>query len=116
MMRTDMIVTATAATLLWIAMPALSDDIFNQADGDGNGTIDSEEFRAHMVDTFYLAVTVRDRVLEGGELDVVNRDRLPDADKNGDGMLDLREFLNTTNADFDARDRNGNDSLDPGEL
>ena len=108
--------SVSAAMLFCLSSPVLSSEMFDQADTDGNGAIDTEEFRTHMIDTFYLSDSDKNGVLNDAELDVVNQDRLPDADKNADSVLDLREFLNSTNMDFDARDENDNDLLEPGEV
>ena len=107
--------------LVMIAALAFSGAVMAQsdlgrADGDGNGKVDYEEFRAHMVDTFYQADRSRDGKLGGEELEVLSADRIPDADKNGDGGLDLKEFLNSTGADFRAADKNRNHLLEPNEL
>ena len=106
----------SAAMFCWLVSPALSNDRFDQADADGNGSIDTEEFRDHMIDTFYLSDSDRNGVLNDSELDVVNQDRLPQADSNADSVLDLRESLNSTSMDFDAQDKNDNDLLEPGEI
>ena len=110
------LVFASAAMFLGLALPVVSDDMFNQADADGDGFIDTEEFRDHMIDTFYLSDFDRNGMLNDSELDVVNQERLPEADKNADNALDLREFLNSTSMDFDAQDKNDNDLLEPGEI
>lgn len=89
---------------------------FEYADADGDGTIDYEEFRAHMVDTFYRADPNRDGELADGELDVLNASRIPDADEDGDGRLDLKEFLNATGIDFHAADGDRDYQLDPEEV
>jgi Ca2+-binding EF-hand superfamily protein len=89
---------------------------FAHADADGDGKIDYEEFRSHMVNTYYRADRNRDGVLKGDELKVLNAGRIPDADRNGDGRLDLKEFLNSTAADFRAADKNRDNVLGPEEL
>ena len=108
--------SVSAAMLLCLSSPVLSSEMFDQADTDGNGAIDTEEFRDHMIDTFYLSDSDRNGVLNDSELDVVNQDRLPQADSNADSVLDLRESLNSTSMDFDAQDKNDNDLLEPGEI
>ena len=116
MKDSKILLPACVAMMVWSSSPVLSSEMFNQADIDGNGAIDTEEFRDHMIDTFYLSDSDRNGVLNDDELNVVNQDRLPDADKNADSVLDLREFLNSTSMDFDARDKNDNDLLEPGEI
>ncbi len=94
----------------------MADPDFTRADANGDGKIDHEEFRSHMVNTFYRADRNRDGALKGGELKVLNSERIPDADRNGDGRLDLKEFLNSTSADFRAADKDRNHVLGPEEL
>jgi hypothetical protein len=69
-----------------------------------------------MVDTFFHADIDRDGMLAGDELAVLNQSRLDGADKNSDGALNLREFLNSTSVDFYSSDVNGNKLLDNDEL
>ncbi len=94
----------------------VADPGFARADANGDGKIDYEEFRSHMVNTFYRADRNRDGMLKGEELGVLNSDRITDADRNGDGGLNLKEFLNTTSADFRAADKNRDHVLGPAEL
>ncbi len=89
---------------------------FSQVDTDGNGKIDHEEFRSHMLDTFYRADVNRDGALSGNELNELNSKRVPTADKNGDGRIDMKEFLNATSADFRAADTNRDNVLSPDEV
>ena len=105
-----------AATFLISSGYATADEMFEQADSDGNGAIDTEEFRTHMVDTFFLADDDRDGLLKGEELKIVNQERLAEADKDSDGDLDLTEFLNSTSFDFDVSDTDHDDMLGPDEL
>ena len=45
------------------------------------------------------------------ELAVLNQSRLDDTNKDNDGALNLREFLNSTTADFYSSDANGDNLL-----
>lgn len=94
----------------------LAEPGFARADTNGDGNIDYEEFRSHMVNTFYRADRDRNGTLEGDELKVLNSERVPDTDRNGDGRLTLKEFLNSTGADFRAADKNRNHVLGLEEL
>jgi Ca2+-binding EF-hand superfamily protein len=101
-----------------LSVPAFSSaqTMFDQADRDGNGTIDYEEFREHMNDVFYHADDNRDGVLAGDELDIMNKARIPASDSNGDSELELREFLNSTGADFHSADKNRDNLISEDEL
>jgi hypothetical protein len=103
-------------TLLSIPVFSGAQSLFDQADRNGNGTIDYEEFREHMNDVFYHADDNRDGVLTGDELDIMNKARIPASDSNDDSELELREFLNSTGADFRSADRNHDNLLSEDEL
>ncbi len=110
------VLALTLLGLVALSGAAMADPGFARADANGDGKIDFEEFRSHMVNTFYRADRNRDGALKGDELKVLNANRIPDADRNGDGRLDLKEFLNTTSADFRAADKNRNHVLGSEEL
>jgi len=95
---------------------ASAQSLFEQADRDNNDVIDYEEFREHMTEVFYHADVDRDGTLEGDELNIMNKARVPDSDTDGDSELELREFLNTTGADFRSADRNRDNLLSEDEL
>ncbi len=114
--RTPVFVVLTMLGLVALSGAVMAKSYFVRADANGDGKIDYEEFRSHMVNTFYRADHNRDGALKGDELKVLNADRIPDTDRNGDGRLDLKEFLNSTSADFRAADKNRDHVLDPQEL
>ena len=101
---------------LAISGEVLAQSGLRHADTDRDGQVDYEEFRSHMVDTFYRADQNRDGKLEGDEFKRLNTNRIRNADKNRDGGLDLREFLNATSADFRSADKNRNHVLGVDEV
>ncbi len=106
----------TMLSLLAMSGAVMAQSGFARADANGDGKIDYEEFRSHMVNAFYRADRNRDGVLKGDELKVLNAERIPSVDRNGDGRLDMKEFLNSTSADFRAKDKNRDHVLSPKEL
>ena len=89
---------------------------FAASDRDGNGSLDSEEFRDRMVETFYLLDKNGDGHLTTGELPAASRADFNAADRNGDGRLVLKEFLVVHFFSFRAADTNGDGVLSRAEV
>ncbi len=111
------------AAFLWAApgsgqalLAAGGQSDFAASDRDGNGTLDSEEFRDRMVETFYLMDKNGDGHLTMDELPAASRQDFAAADKNGDGRLVLTEFLIIHFFSFRAADTNGDGVLSPAEV
>ena len=99
-----------------LAMAAGAQSDFAASDRDGNGTLDSEEFRDRMVETFYLLDRNGDGHLTMEELPAGSREGFDAADKNGDGRLVMKEFLIVHFFSFRAADTNGDGVLSRAEV
>ena len=118
------LIPAAFLALLFLAMPgaataalaAGAQSDFAASDRDGNGSLDSEEFRDRMVETFYLLDKNGDGHLTMDELPAASRADFKAADKNGDGRLVLKEFLIVHFFSFRAADTNGDGVLSPAEV
>jgi len=97
-----------------LAAGAQSD--FAASDRDGNGSLDSEEFRDRMVETFYLLDKNGDGHLTIDELPAGSREDFNAADHNGDGRLVMKEFLIIHFFSFRAADTNGDGVLSSAEV
>lgn len=91
------------------------ENAFNETDRDKDNRIDTEEFRARMVETFYFADANLDGVLVAAEITTVGRVVFRTADENNDGKLTLTEFLVVQIKYFEALDQNEDGELDAAE-
>ena len=97
--RLAVMISAVLLAALFLAMPgagtaalaAGGQSDFAASDRDGNGTLDSEEFRDRMVETFYLLDKNGDGHLTMDELPAASHQDFAAADKNGDGVLSRAE-------------------------
>ncbi len=96
----------TSATLLFFALslPAAADHhepatdlrtAFSEADGDGNGHIDREEFHLRVVELFFHADLDKNGFVTPKEIDEVTlfHENIEATDRNGDGRISLHEFV-----------------------
>lgn len=120
---TGLVPAALFAAFFWVApgagqalLAAGGQSGFAASDRDGNGTLDSEEFRDRMVETFYLMDKNGDGHLTMNELPAASRKDFAAADQNGDGRLVLKEFLVIHFFSFRAADTNGDGVLSPAEV
>lgn len=125
MHRTGMITFLAGAMLVlsgavWAAEPAKPFDpraAFAEADTNGDGQLDHEEFYARMVDTFFAADTNKDGFLSPEEYA-----KLPfsqsfnDADTNHDGRISLPEFVRNRFRQFEGADSNHDGQLSLDEV
>lgn len=89
---------------------------FNESDQDGNGTLDHEEFRHRMVETFYLLDKNGDGHLTMNEISGAPKKDFTAADRNGDRRLAMKEFLVIRFLGFKSADRNGDGVLSQAEV
>jgi Ca2+-binding EF-hand superfamily protein len=92
------------------------DTDFSDADRNGDGRVDRDEYEKRMVEVFYLADANKDGVLEIEEVEVAERQVFERADTDHNGKVTLREFLVVRMADFDAADTNHDGVLSKGEV
>jgi hypothetical protein len=115
----------TLALLAGLALPlALSaqtapidlGQAFKDADRNGDGRLDREEFRLLMIETFYFRDTNRDGYLVVTEVSQINPEIFRNADTSGDGRLSLQEYIDAALKDFENADADRNGGLDLQEL
>ena len=110
------LVLSSITCCLIVVGSASAQSVFSQADRDNNNVIDREEFRDHMMETFYHADENKDGHLSEDELSALNAKRLNSTDSDGNGSVSLNEFLNATGADFDTADKNNDNNIAESEL
>ena len=98
------------------ALAAGAQSDFAASDRDGNGSLDSEEFRDRMVETFYLLDGNNDGHLTMDDIPNAPRKDFNAADRNGDGRLVMKEFLVIHFMSFRAADTNGDGVLSRAEV
>ena len=106
----------SALILSQAALAAGDQSAFDETDKDGDGTIDHEEFRLRMVETFYFLDENGDGFLVIMEVPGTSENDFAKADENGDRRFDMNEYLVIRFLGFTAADSNGDGGLDRGEV
>jgi len=105
------VVIAPAAARAQLPSPQELRQQFQEADRNGDGKIDREEFYRRSVDLFYFLDKDRKGYLVIVDLRGLTPEDFKAADRNGDGKLTLDEFLNGRFRIFDLADTNGDGVL-----
>ena len=84
---------------------------FQEADQNGDGKIDRDEFYRRSVDLFYFLDKNRKGYLVIIDIRGMSPEDFKAADRNGDGKLTLDEFENGRFRAFEAADTNGDGVL-----
>ena len=77
---------------------------FTQADRNGDGKIDREEFHRMAVESFYFRDKGKKGYLVVEELPETSREAFRSANRKADGRLTLDEYVNALFIDFDKAD------------
>ena len=80
-------------------------NVFDVTDTNHDGKITPEEYRARMVEVFFLLDRGKKGYLVKGDLLGVSDEAFRAANKNGDGKLSLKEYLDARMKDFEAADK-----------
>lgn len=93
--------------------PSEAQKAFAQADRDGSGDIDREEFHLRLVDLFFFVDLDRDGFVEHEELAKVTlvKQDMSETDRNGDGRISLHEFVEARFILYRQTDANGDGRL-----
>ena len=84
-------------------------------DFDDDGQVDREEFRNYFARAFHAADGDDDRLLRGDELAQLPPPVAPRADRNGDGAIDVDEYVGLALEWFTRCDTDADDVLTPAE-
>ena len=98
------------------ALAAGDRSAFDETDRDGDGTIDHEEYRLRMVETFYFLDGNGDGFLVIGETSGISEKDFAATDENDDRRFDMNEFLVIRFLGFTAADSNGDGALGRAEV
>jgi Ca2+-binding EF-hand superfamily protein len=103
----------TAGSAAWAQLPSPQDlrQQFPEADRNGDGKIDREEFHLRSVEVFYVLDKDRKGYLVLVDLRGLTPEDFKAADRKGDGKLTLDEFLNARFRQFDLADTDGDGVL-----
>ena len=104
-----------AATVATSAVEAPDPTGVARIDWNGDHHVDREEFRNHFARSFHALDADDDRLARGDELEGLPSESVAQADRNGDGALDVDEYVDLTLVWFAACDRNADDVLGPDE-
>lgn len=108
---------AVLAPTLGAAQNAGTD--FKTSDRNGDDVVDAQEYRLRMVEVFYFADQNKDGSVTIGELqavETVEPSAFRAADKNGDGVLVLQEFIEFRMTDFREADTDSDGRLSSKEV
>lgn len=97
------------------ASPADAPTGVAKLDWNADGHVDREEFRNYFARVFHAADADDDRVLRGPELAAVPPESVASADHDGNGGLDVAEYVDLALVWFVRCDANGDDVLGPDE-
>ena len=89
------------------------------SDKNGDGHLDREEYHQRMTEVFFFLDTNKDGSLSLAEIRAgadVDPERFNAADRDGNHVLSLYEYLYALHNDFDAADKNKDGTLDMEEL
>ena len=90
---------------------------FKEADTNGDGAIDHEEYHVRIVEVFYFADANKDGFLDETELtQLVFSEDFSEQDKDANGRVSLREFLRVRFADFATTDTDDDGTLSVEEV
>jgi hypothetical protein len=84
---------------------------FDLTDTNKDGRITPEEYRARMVEVFFLLDRNKDGSLVRGEIPGASEAAFRAADKNGDGRLSVPEYTDARMTDYAAADANKDGAL-----
>lgn len=123
-MRCTTIAILTAALLAVGVVPAGADSVedgaraaHTEADRNGDGGIDRNEFYLRMVDNFYRADGDKDGALVLAELQGIDEDMVFEpADRNGDEKVTLKEYIDQRFESFEDADVNSDGVLSVEEV
>jgi len=97
------------------AQPEPTPEGRQRLDFDDDGQVDREEFRNYFARAFHAADGDDDRLLRGDELAQLPPPVAPRADRNGDGAIDVDEYVGLALEWFTRCDTDADDVLTPAE-
>jgi hypothetical protein len=80
-------------------------NVFDVTDTNHDGKITADEYRARMVEVFFLLDQGKKGYLVKGDIPGVSDEAFRGANKKGDGKLSLEEYIDARMADFTAADK-----------
>jgi hypothetical protein len=88
---------------------------FDLTDTNRDGRITPEEYRARMVEVFFLLDRNKDGSLVRDEIPGASEAAFRAADKSGDGRLSIAEYQDARSKDYEAADSNKDGGLSRNE-
>ncbi len=111
-------ILSAALALAWLgfASPALGDTgAFEATDRNEDGAVDHAEYQARQLDVFLFEDGNKNGALEPGEAGLTP-ETIAGADTDGDGRLQMNEFLEARSRDFNAADTDSDGLLSRDEI